>query len=75
MKMDIEGAEFEVCKHLVAQGQSDVIDELYLETHGRFHFEHWLADSAQLEVQIERLEQEFLGYLRSHFKHVVQWDT
>lgn len=36
VKMDIEGAEYQVLRHLLLENTVSIIDELYVETHERF---------------------------------------
>jgi FkbM family methyltransferase len=36
VKMDIEGAEYKVLRHLMKEGTTTIMDELYVETHERF---------------------------------------
>jgi len=36
VKMDIEGAEYDVLRHLMKEGTASIMDELFVETHERF---------------------------------------
>ena len=49
MKMDIEGAEFEVLQHLIDTNTIRYIKEVYCECHGRFRFA--LEDQKKPEIK------------------------
>tara|TARA_Y100000389_G_C17399652_1_gene484577 strand:- start:516 stop:1121 length:606 start_codon:yes stop_codon:yes gene_type:complete len=65
VKMDIEGAEFEIIDHLISNNSLSLIDEIYIETHGRFK-----TDNAD-EVKI--IEKELLDKCKKCIKQVHHW--
>lgn len=65
VKMDIEGAEFDIIDHLIANNSLSLIDELYIETHGRFKTDN------MGEVRI--IENELIDKCKKHVKLVHHW--
>ena len=56
IKMDIEGAEFEVIDHLIKNGSINLIEELYCECHGRFRFPLEIQKNEKIKKEIFDLE-------------------
>ena len=56
IKMDIEGAEFEVIEHLIKTGAINLIKELYCECHARFRFPLEIQKEDKVKNQILEIE-------------------
>ena len=71
VKMDIEGAEFQVIDHLINNNILNIIDELYIEQHIRFNYERdqW----KNKEKEINNLKNIFFDKIRNHVKYVEEW--
>ena len=71
VKMDIEGAEFQVIEHLIKNDTLKLITELYIETHGRFNFpeNEWKNKKKEIEI----IEQKLLEKCRNHVSKVHFW--
>ncbi len=54
-KMDIEGSEYKVLRHMIQEGTINKIKELYIEFHERFIEEESLQTEQELIKQIESL--------------------
>lgn len=66
VKMDIEGAEFEVLQHLIRENSLKKIDHLYIEFHERFFIN-------EVE-QYRRLKNELLQQIKTQVKHFGVWE-
>jgi FkbM family methyltransferase len=66
VKMDIEGAEFEVLQHLIQENSLKKIDHLYIEFHERF-FIHEID-------RYRRLKNDLLQHIRTQVKHFGDWE-
>ena len=71
VKMDVEGAEFEIIDHLIDNDTLKIITELYIETHGRFNFTPEELDSKKKEIDI--IENNLLEKCRKHIFKVHFW--
>lgn len=71
VKMDVEGAEFQIIDHLIENDTLKLIDELYIETHGRYDFpeEEWVNKKKEIEI----IENELLKKCRKHVSKVHYW--
>ena len=56
VKMDIEGAEFQVIDHLIKKGTITLIKELYCECHGRFQFPLEKYNNEKTKKEIMKIE-------------------
>lgn len=63
VKMDIEGSEFGVLRHLLKENTINLIDEIYVETHERF-----------MSDETEESTIELLNEIRSKGVIVHKWD-
>lgn len=71
VKMDIEGAEFQIIDHLIENDTLKLIDELYIETHGRFDFPE--KEWANKKKEIKIIENNLLKKCRKHIPKVHYW--
>lgn len=71
VKMDIEGAEFQIIDYLIEKDTLRLIDELFIETHGRFEFQEKEWTSKKNEIQ--NIENTLLEKCRKHITHVHFW--
>ena len=71
VKMDIEGAEFQIIDHLIKNDTLKIISELYIETHGRFDFpmEEWKSREKEIEI----IENDLLEKCKKHISKVHYW--
>lgn len=74
VKMDIEGAEFEVIDHLTKTGSINLIDELYCECHGRFRFPLELQKDEKIKNQIFEIENSFKNKVEKCGVKFYFWD-
>jgi FkbM family methyltransferase len=58
VKMDIEGAEFQVIDHLIHSNTIQYIKELYCECHGRFRFSLKDQKLPETQIEIQRVEND-----------------
>ena len=58
MKMDIEGAEFEVLPHLIDTNTIRYIKEVYCECHGRFRFPLEDQKKPEIKKEIQNIENK-----------------
>jgi len=63
VKMDIEGAEYDVLRHLMKEGTVSIMDELYVETHERF-----------VNGENVKTTQDLLNTIRGKNVKVFKWD-
>jgi len=63
VKMDIEGAEYDVLRHMLKEGTITKIDELYVETHERF-----------VKGENVQTTQNLLNEIRAKGIKVHKWD-
>ena len=71
VKMDIEGAEFQIIEKLEQDDTLKLIDELYVEPHGRFEFKK--SEWNNKKKEIGKTEQQLISTCKKHIKNVVQW--
>lgn len=71
VKMDIEGAEFDIIDHLIQNDTLKLIYELYVELHGRFYFSR--TEWEQKKKDIENLENNTIEKCKLHIPIVHKW--
>ena len=58
IKMDIEGAEFEVLQHLIDSNTLKQVKEIYCECHGRFRFPLEDQKKPEIKKEIQNIENK-----------------
>ena len=71
VKMDIEGAEFQIIDHLIENDTLKLITELFIETHGRFNFPENEWNNKKKDIEI--IENKLLEKCRKHISKVYYW--
>ena len=71
VKMDIEGAEFQIIDHLIENDTLKLIAELFIETHGRFNFPENEWNNKKKDIEI--IENKLLEKCRKHISKVHSW--
>lgn len=71
VKMDIEGAEFQIIDHLIENDTLKLITELFIETHGRFNFPENEWNNKKKDIEI--IENKLLEKCRKHISKVHYW--
>ena len=71
VKMDIEGAEFQIIDHLIENDTLKLIKELFIETHGRFNFPENEWNNKKKDIEI--IENKLLEKCRKHISKVHSW--
>lgn len=66
IKMDIEGAEFEVLQHLIQQQRLGRITHMYVEFHERFFI-------SELE-KYRKLKHELISEIKKHVSYFSEWE-
>ena len=66
MKMDIEGAEFEVLQHLIERDTIKYIKEIFCECHGRFRFPLEKQNQPDVKKQIQEIENNLKRDVEKH---------
>lgn len=66
MKMDIEGAEFEVLQHLIEHDTIKYIKEIFCECHGRFRFPLEKQNQPDIKKQIQEIENNLKRDVEKH---------
>lgn len=66
VKMDIEGAEFEVLQHLIEQDTIKHIKEIFCECHGRFRFPLEKQNHPIIKQQIKEIEHKLKHDVEKH---------
>ena len=74
VKMDIEGAEFEVINHLIQEKTINYIKELYCECHGRFKFNSSDHDSPNIKIKINEIENKLKENVEKNGVKFYFWD-
>ena len=71
VKMDIEGAEFQIIDHLIECNTLNLIYELYIEPHGRFEFNEnqWLEKKEEIDI----IENILINKCNTYIKNVYKW--
>lgn len=71
VKMDIEGAEFQIIDDLIKTDNLQLIDMLFVEMHARFNFKRseWLIK----KNEINKIEDTFIQNCKKHVKNVYKW--
>ncbi len=65
VKMDIEGAEFEIIEDMIKNNTIQYIDTLYMETHGRF--------KTQNINEANNIESILIEKCKKHINNVIKW--
>jgi FkbM family methyltransferase len=66
VKMDIEGAEFEVLQHLIEKDTIKYIKEIFCECHGRFRFPLEKQNHPIIKQQIKDIEHKLKHDVEKH---------
>lgn len=66
MKMDIEGAEFEVLQHLIERDTIKYIKEIFCECHARFRFPHEKQNQRDVKERIKEIENNLKDDVEKH---------
>ena len=74
VKMDIEGAEFQVIDHLIKKGTITFISELYCECHGRFLFPSEQHNNDDIKNQIFNIENSLKAKVENCGVRFYFWD-
>lgn len=71
VKMDVEGAEFQIIDHLIECNTLGLIYELYIEPHGRFEFnqDQW----SEKKEEIDLIENILINKCNTYIKNVYKW--
>ena len=65
VKMDIEGAEFEIIEDMIKNNTIQYIDTLYMETHGRF--------KTQNINEANNIDSILIEKCKKHINNVIKW--
>tara|TARA_Y100000813_G_C24078757_1_gene312344 strand:+ start:142 stop:753 length:612 start_codon:yes stop_codon:yes gene_type:complete len=74
VKMDIEGAEFEVIDNLIKTESIKLIKELYCECHGRFNFPLEIQKNEDIKKEIFELENSLKDKVEKYGVKFYFWD-
>jgi FkbM family methyltransferase len=74
VKIDIEGAEEKLVEQLIDTGAIMIIDKLYMETHGRFHFSRDEWDIPSVKNSISTMDDALIKKCRQYISYVEKWD-
>ena len=74
VKMDIEGAEFEVINHLITEKTIKYIKELYCECHGRFKFDISEHKNPEIIIKINEIENQLKENVEKNGVKFYFWD-
>lgn len=66
VKMDIEGAEFEVLEYLINEKTIGFIKEIFCECHARFRFPLEQQNNYEIKRQIKNIEQNLKLHVEKH---------
>jgi len=72
VKFDIEGAEEKLIDYLIQTGNIKIINKLFIETHGRFHFKR--SEWNKKKDEISRIDNSLINKCKKYISYVEKWD-